>query len=182
MFQVKRNEFPSNTVLTTFEVIIDDEKMNKRIVKIIDKQGDKQNHGTAVKAQMSDWQMMEQPGFKQLAEIIVNVAAIASEERFNRKISPIIKDMWGMKYKSEEIAIPHDHYPALLSCAYYINPPEGAPGLYFPEADIERKIENGLLILFEGNVKHGVKPTKYEGYRYVVSANIYHFCMILKKK
>lgn len=181
MFQIKSKELPSSTTISTFETIIDDEKMNKRIVKIIDKQGDKQNHTSNVKAQMTEWKMMEQPGFKQLADIIINAASTASEHKYNTKINPVITDMWGMKYKSEEITITHDHYPATWSCVYYINPPKDAPGLFFPEADIEIKPENGLLILFEGYVKHGVRPAKFEGYRYAVSANLHHFCMILRK-
>lgn len=182
MFQVKRNELAAKTALTVFETIIDDEKMNKRLVKAIDKQGDKQNYASNVKAQMTDWRMMEQPGFKELAETIKTVTVYASEQRYNIKINPVITDMWGVKYKSEEVAIPHDHYPSTWSCVYYINPPKNAPGLYFPEADTEIKLENGLLILFEGNVKHEVRPAKYKGYRYVVSANLYHFCMVVQKK
>lgn len=181
MLQIQRKDLPSNTILTTFEVIIDDEKMNKKIVKIIDQQGDRQNHTTNVKAQMTSWKMMDQPGFKELAEIIKNVAFEVSKEKYSFIMNPTITDMWGLKYKSEEIAEPHDHYPSNWSCAYYINPPQNAPGLYFPEANTEIKPVNGLLILFEGNVKHSVRPAKFEGFRYVVSANLYHFCMVLQK-
>lgn len=181
MLQVNRKEIFSNTTITVFEVRLDDEKMNKKIVKIIDKQGDKQKQTSNVKAQMTEWKMMDQPGFKELAEIIKEAAVEASKKKYGLLINPIITDMWGMKYKSEEIAIKHDHYPSTWSCAYYINPPKGAPGLFFPEADKEIKIENGLLVLFEGNVKHEVRPAKFDGFRYVVSANLYHFCMILKK-
>src|SRR5262245_42403770 len=124
MFQIKTRELSLTTTTATFEVKIDDEKMNKRIVKIIDKLGDQQNHRTNDKTQTTDWKLMEQPGFKQLAEIIVNTAARASEHRYNHRINAVITEMWGLKYKSEEVALPHDHYPSTWSCVYYINPPE----------------------------------------------------------
>ena len=37
----------------------------------------------------------------------------------------------------------------------------------------ERKIEPGLLIMFQGHIKHAVRPKKFKGSRYVVSANIH---------
>ena len=83
--------------------------------------------------------------------------------------------MWGMRYKSGEQAIMHDHWPALWSFAYYLNAPEGAPGLFFKEMGAQggmRKLEPGLLIMFPGYVQHGVQPQKFKGYRYVVSANV----------
>jgi hypothetical protein len=172
MLQINRKELPLSSVLTTFEVKIKDEKMNKDILKIINKQGDRQNYKTNVKAQMTEWHMLKEPGFDKLSKIILELAFEASKLKYNRKITPVIVNMWGMKYKSEEIAVTHDHWPFLWSCAYYINPPEGAPGLFFPEANAERKLENGLLVMFEGHIKHSVRPSKYKGYRYVVSANV----------
>jgi len=79
------------------------------------------------------------------------------------------------KYKSEDVAITHDHWPSIWSFAYYINAPKGAPGLFFPEMGDqggERNIEPGLLVFFEGHIKHAVRPAKFKGYRYVVSGNI----------
>ena len=38
--------------------------------------------------------------------------------------------------------------------------------------DTERKPEHGLLLMFPGWVKHGVKKKKFEGERYCVSANL----------
>jgi hypothetical protein len=175
MLQINRKELPLSSVLTTFEVKIKDEKMNKDILKIINKQGDRQKYKTNVKAQMTEWRMWKEPGFNKLSKIILELSLQASEQKYNRKIIPVITNMWGMKYKSEEIAVTHDHWPFLWSCAYYINPPEGAPGLFFPEANDERKLENGLLVMFEGHIKHSVRPSKYKGYRYVVSANVAGF-------
>jgi hypothetical protein len=80
--------------------------------------------------------------------------------------------MWGMKQSSDEAFAVHDHWPSTWSFTYYLNPPKGAAGLYFPEYDKEIPIEHGLLILFKGDVMHGVKKSTYEGYRYCIAGNI----------
>jgi hypothetical protein len=172
--ELKKNEIISNSTITTFETILEDEKMNKDIIETIDKQGDRQNYKTNVKAQMTEWNMKEQQGFKQLSFTILQIVTEISLHKYNIKINPFINDMWGLKYKSNDLTISHDHWPALWSCVYYINPPLNSPGLFFTEANIEKSVQHGLLIFFEGHVKHEVKQSKYEGYRYVVSANIHN--------
>ena len=171
--------------ITTFETKINDPKMDKEIKKLIDGQGDRQNHKTNVKAQMTEWVMQNQPGFKKLAEIIKQMAIQGSLQLFNRKINPRISDMWGMKYKSNDHTVPHDHWPALWSFAYYLNAPKDAPGLFFPEMGEqggERTLEPGLLLMFKGDIKHAVRQVKFKGYRYVVSANVSDKETILSSK
>jgi len=80
--------------------------------------------------------------------------------------------MWGLRNKSGDSFSVHNHWPSTWSFSYYLNPPEGASGLYFPDNDEEVKIEHGLLILFKGDTLHGVKKSNYDGYRYCVSGNI----------
>ena len=174
--QIQKKDLPLKSFLTTFEMKLDEPKMDKDIIKVINKCGDKQNHKTNVKAQMSKWQMWDEPGFKLLKNYIMDMAIKISKQQYNTSLDPFFKDMWGMKYKSEEYAIPHDHWPAVWSCAYYVNAPKEAPGLFFPEMGEqggERQLEQGLLIMFPGHTKHGVRPKKFKGNRYVVSANIY---------
>ena len=176
MFDVIRKDMPLKGYITTFECKLDNSKMDKQIKKIIDGQGDRQNNKSNVQAQMTEWIMQDQPGFKQLADIIKNMARECSLKQFNRDINAEISDMWGMKYKSNEHAISHDHWPALWSFAYYLNAPKDAPGLFFPqmgEQGGERKLEPGLLIMFPGHIQHAVRKVIYKGYRYVVSANVY---------
>ena len=176
MFEIQRKDMPLKGWITTYETKINDPKMDKEIKKVIDKQGDRQNKKTNVKAQMTEWNLELEPGFKQLANIAINVAKKASSDKYKTDIDLRLSNLWGMKYKSEEIAIPHDHWPAPWSFAYYVNAPKDAPGLFFPdmgEQGGERKIEPGLLILFEGHVKHAVRKCKFKGYRYVVSGNLH---------
>ena len=185
MFHIQRKDMPLKGWITTFETKINDPKMDKEIKKLIDGQGDRQNHKTNVKAQMTEWVMQNQPGFKKLAEIIKQMAIQGSLQLFNRKINPRISDMWGMKYKSNDHTVPHDHWPALWSFAYYLNAPKDAPGLFFPEMGEqggERTLEPGLLLMFKGDIKHAVRQVKFKGYRYVVSANVSDKETILSSK
>ena len=176
MFDVQRKDMPLKGWITTYETKINDPKMDKEIKKIIDKQGDRQNHKTNVKAQMTEWRMHNEPGFKQLANISINIAKQVSLDKYKRDVNFKLTNLWGMKYKSEETTIAHDHWPALWSFAYYLNAPKDAPGLFFPdmgEQGGERKLEPGLLVMFEGHIKHAVRQVKYKGYRYVVSGNLH---------
>jgi hypothetical protein len=152
---------------------VNDEEMNRQIVEVIDAQGDRQNHCTNVKADMTEWNMSNESGFNKLAEIIKTLSIKASIYKYDREIFPYIKSMWGLKYRSGEFTKPHYHWPATWSCVYYINPPKNAPGLYFTDYNEEIEIEHGGLYMFEGNVKHEVKAKEFEGTRYCVSANIH---------
>ena len=175
MIQIQRKDLPLKGFITTFESKLNEPEMDKQIKKIIDKYGDRQNHKTNVKAQMTEWKMWHEQGFKKLADIVLDISKKISVAKYNTSINPMLDNLWGMKYKSEETAISHDHWPSIWSFAYYLNAPKNAPGLFFPdmgEQGGERKIEPGLLIFFEGHIKHAVRPAKFKGYRYVVSGNI----------
>ena len=174
--QIQRKDMPLKGWITTYETTIKDPKMDRQIKKLIDGQGDRQNNKSNVQAQMTEWVMQEEPGFKKLADIIKKMAIECSLQQYNRKIKPEISDMWGMKYKSNDYTFTHDHWPALWSFAYYLNAPKDAPGLFFPqmgEQGGERKLEPGLLVMFPGHIQHAVRKVIYKGYRYVVSANVY---------
>tara|TARA_B100000424_G_scaffold246594_1_gene218386 strand:- start:1010 stop:1627 length:618 start_codon:yes stop_codon:yes gene_type:complete len=174
--QIIRKDMPLKGWIVTYETMIKDPKMDKQIKKIIDGQGDRQNNKSNVQAQMTEWVMQDEPGFKKLADIVKTMAIECSLKQYNRRIIPEISDMWGMKYKSNDYTFTHDHWPALWSFAYYLNAPKNAPGLFFPqmgEQGGERKLEPGLLIMFPGHIQHAVRKVIYRGYRYVVSANVY---------
>ena len=174
MFDIKRKDMPLKSFITTFECKLNEPEMDKQIKKVIDKYGDRINHKSNVKAQMTEWKMWHEPGFKKLAGIVLDISKKISESMYC-PFNPILDNLWGMKYKSGESAITHDHWPAVWSFAYYLNAPKNAPGLFFPEMGEqggERKLEKGLMIFFQGHVKHSVRPVKFKGYRYVVSGNI----------
>jgi hypothetical protein len=143
---------------------------------MIDKQKDKQNKSTRVKAQMTEWQMWNHTGFNKLANIIIETIPEITKTKYELSgFKPSIIDMWGLKYKSEEYAEEHHHWPSAWSVVYFVKGSKDSPGLFFPEMGEqggERTFEPGLLMFFPGYVKHSVRPKSFEGERYVVACNI----------
>ena len=176
MIEIKRKDLPLNTSMTFFECILNEPEMDKQIIKEIDEQGDRLKNSTYVNAQMTEWFMAEKPGFNKLANMCLDVSKKISLTRYNVSVRPVIKSMWGIKYRSNESTGRHDHWPAAWSFTYYINPPKDAPGLFFPEMGEqggERKLEPGLLLFCSGHILHEVRKKKFKGYRYTVAGNIY---------
>lgn len=163
--------------LTIFESKIDDKEMDKGLIKIIDERGDEQNYKSNVKAQMTSYHMNDEEPFKKLMSYMEDILNKFCIKQFNTKVELTFRDIWGMKYKSNDEAIPHNHFPAFYSFVYYVDVPKDCPGIVFTECDIMKKPYNGLLLMFEGNVMHHVPKMEFEGYRYAVSANSYlkHF-------
>ena len=175
MIEIKRKDLPLKGFITTFESKLNEPEMDKQIKKVIDKYGDRQNHKTNVKAQMTEWKMWDNPGFNALAVKVLKICQMVSKEKYNANIEPILNNLWGMNYTSEEYTLKHDHWPSLWSFVYYVDVPQNAPGLSFPQEDskeIEIKVHNGLLLMFEGHLKHQVNSKKFSGNRYVVSGNL----------
>jgi len=171
MYEIIQKTLPMQSMMINYEVMIDNEKMNKKIIDQIDKSGDRQKRESNVKADMTDWDMRKKPGFKELIKITDKVVVDVQKKHFNVNTKLILDDVWGTKYKSNEETIEHDHYPAAWSFVYYPNATKGAPGLTFREANVERTIVKGLLMFFLGNVRHSVQKKEYEGYRYCVAGN-----------
>ena len=177
MIQFTRKDLPLKSMITIYEYRLNEPKMDKEIIKQIDKMGDTQQQRTNVKAQMTDWVMWDKPGFKDLANIVLRMVPDITRDKYNRKeFRPEIKDMWGMKYRDKQIAIEHDHWPCAWSGVYYVKGPKDAPGLYFPEMGDqggERQFEPGLLMFFPGHTRHAVRRKDFKGNRYVVAFNLY---------
>jgi len=147
------------------------DEVNKNIVNYIDLVGDVQHYQTNVKAQMTDWDVSYNEHFLKVGEIALKFSKDIAKKVWAVTISPILSDIWGMKYKTNEYAISHDHFPSMFSFAYYINPPENST-LSFPELNKELKNEHKMLVIFPGHMLHEVKPKEFTGHRYVVSGNI----------
>ena len=176
MSEILQHNFETIKPTSVFTTTIVDPDMVDKLVEEIKKSGDKQDHKTNVKAYMTDWNMSGKPGFDEFEKGVLDITKFLSKKYYRREIQPRISDMWGMIYNKGNYAITHDHWPALWSFAYYLNAPKDAPGLFFPEMGEqggERKLEQGLFIMFEGHIKHAVRQTKFKGYRYAVSGNLH---------
>ena len=171
MFHIMTKTFPIQSIMTHYEVMIDDEELNKNIMREIDKQIDKHDHETCVKSYMTDWDMREKPGFKELIKITNDLIKDIQHQHHNLRIPLYLGDIWGARYESNDETIEHDHYPASWSFVYYPNTVDEAPGLTFKEADVERKIKKGMLLFFDSKLIHSVRKKEYVGYRYCVAGN-----------
>ena len=149
--------------------IKNEEEMNKNIIETIDKEVGKNDYKTNVKAQMTDWEMHNYPGFDRLSHIINEVGNVLNK---NDTYKFKLENIWGCKYKSNEETFDHDHWPNVWSIVYYLYPPENCSELVFTEFNYSLKPEHGMLVIFPGYYKHQVIKKPFEGYRYVVSANI----------
>lgn len=152
---------------------IPDTTFNDDIIKLIDSSKDEMQHTTNVKAKMTNYHLGNDDRLNILKTYILDFAKYATKERFNSEKNFVIDCMWGMAYEENNHTIEHVHWPATWSACYYINSPKNSPGLYFTDLKEELPIENGMLVLFPGWVRHGVKKQKFEGTRYAVAANLY---------
>ena len=155
-----------------FTSMIVDPQMSEDIEKEIRDMGDKQDHKTNVKAQMTEWNMQDKPGFIKFKEYIYPMIEFISKKYYNRTISPRISDMWGMIYRKGDHAIVHDHWPALWSGVYYIKSPENSGELYFPQLKQTFQPKENMLVLFNGATRHGVKENLSNEERVAISFNV----------
>ena len=79
---------------------------------------------------MTEWNVLNNEHFLKVGDKAVKFSQNIGQTVYNRVIFPYINDVWGMKYKSGDYAIEHDHWPSLFSFAYYINPPENSHYLF----------------------------------------------------
>jgi hypothetical protein len=177
LYRVKGIKVKSLIFEHIFKCYIDDLEMNTEIKKIIDEQGDRQYLTTNVKAQMTEWNMGDMPGFRKLKFIFEKIIEEVSLERQKRAYKIYVGDIWGLKYKSNDYAVEHDHWPALWSFSYYIDPPIDGPKVIFTNTTLENNTkieivpENGLMLIFPSYFLHSVEKKEFKGVRYVVSGN-----------
>ena len=173
-----------------FTKLLDDEDMNNRIVSRTDEIGDETERQTNLKHDSTKGDLHRKyPEFRKLADIVESFAKESSVERnhdwVNHKHRPdvpywnkmyiehqSVDVMWSATARSGEVAVPHDHWPAVWAYCYYIDPPEGCSGLVFTDMDYQLPIEHGLLVLFHGSLMHETLSLPFEGNRYCVSGTV----------
>ena len=160
----------------TTEIKLRPETKNKIIETI--KEGDKQNYTSNIKACMTEWEMQDKPGFKELEGEIYSIVHYLSEVLYTsvNSTSHLVTcgNMWGMLYKKGDSAKYHAHWPAVWSGVFYLDiPTDYAGALKFPDLDHAVEPETGELVIFNGNTRHGVDTIKSVGERLAVSFNYY---------
>ena len=152
-----------------------DPAIKDTIIKTIKDSGDKQNRKTNVKADMTNWNMQEESGFRELEQEIASVIKyIPSITRPNdHSDHPMeIKTMWGLCYKKNDYTDVHDHWPSIWSGTFYLDIPTDYAGtLFFPELEYDIEPVTGQLVIFRGATLHGVKTIQSNSDRIAISFN-----------
>ena len=73
LVNIKKEDFLLKSSTSIFKCQLNKTEINKDIKKVIDGYGDRQNHLTNVKAQMTDVKMWNEPGFKDLGNIVLDI-------------------------------------------------------------------------------------------------------------
>jgi len=175
MINVEAKKYKVNVDSCIYKIILNDEKINSDIIDTIDNSKDEQNYNTNVKAHMTHWRMQKYKGFVELKNTIDKIVEQIVFEKIkikNSLSSLFLREMWGLKYKSNDYTVKHNHWPAILSFAYYPNSVNNS-SLFFDDLNLEIHIEKGLLLIFDGFLEHSVKNLQIENYRYCVSGNYF---------
>jgi hypothetical protein len=155
-----------------YYIQIPDTSFNLDIIRLIDSYEDNKEKAKKVNAKMTPWHIEDRQEVQILKKYILEFAKYATKHKFDRDYDFRFHSMWGVKYESGDFVENHDHWPAIWSACYYLNPPDDCSGLYFTDLKEELKIKNGMLVLFPGWVSHEVKKQKFDGKRYVIASNL----------
>lgn len=133
------------------------------------------------------------PEFRDLHEIILREAGgFADALGINHVDYPLrLTDCWVNIYGPKDGQEIHQHANNILSGSYYVKAPEGCAGLMFhsTRADLmlvpplsavnpfnesitEMPVSEGMLVLFQSNMKHSVRPSPTADERISISFNI----------
>ena len=154
-----------------------DPAIKDTIIKTIKDSGDKQNRKTNVKADMTNWNMQEEPGFRELEQEIDSIINYLPE--IMRDKNPYlgtfpmeVGNMWGLCYKKNDYTDVHDHWPFVWSGSFYLDIPTDYAGtLFFPELEYDIEPVTGQLVIFRGAILHGVKTIQSNSDRIAISFN-----------
>jgi hypothetical protein len=170
--EIVQHNFTSYKPESIFTTYLDKDDVRTNIIDEIKKSGDKQDYKTNVKAYMTDWNMADKPGFQELNKYIIDTCHYLNSLYYRKTVGLQVSNLWGMMYKKGDYAMVHDHWPALWSGVYYLRAPEGSGDLVFPQLKQRIQPKNNLLVIFKGDVRHGVEESKTDEERICVSFNV----------
>lgn len=175
MINVEAKKYKVNINCFIYKTYLNDNKINSDIISTIDNSKDEQNNKTNVKAHMTNWRMQKHKGFSELKKITDEIIKQIFLEKLKVKDSVselFLREMWGLKYKSNDYTIKHNHWPAVFSIVYYPKEVNNS-SIFFDDLNLEIPVEKGLLLIFDGFLEHSVKNLQIENYRYCVSGNYF---------
>ena len=118
--------------------------------------------------------------FTNLGDIAIEHSRTMFNKNFLSQL--VMQACWGIIYKKGDGSTLHHHGTSDVSWVYYVKTPKGSSPLVFPQCayytpEKELKIleiepEEGLMVLFLGNVSHFVSPSEIDEERIVIAGNI----------
>ena len=143
--------------------------LKEKIVSYRTENPESTNDYTNVDAWHSGWDLHKLEDFKSFADVICNLCIEIVGDCFGKFVPLKIIEMWAMQYEVGDSAKRHNHYPADISCSYYVDVEDGCSPIIF-EDSIEIIPKNGMLVLFPSFVNHKVLSTNKK--RTVISFNL----------
>ena len=160
------------------EVIVGDypfaNQLYDELVSILEKQPDKKDRKTNVKATMTDWYITT-PQIARLRKFLLNEVSCKFPTNVDDKaLTPIFKDFWANIYHKGDYTDPHTHLPAIWSCVYFLKSKWFYSPLFFPNSRQKVRPRMGSFVIFPSCLKHSVPKHRYNGSRITLSGNFYY--------
>lgn len=158
-----------------------DRHQNEVFKNIIINSVDPHQHGTNVKAKMTDWNLsVDYPPFYELGKDICEnyvydyLLSVYGNYDDVTKQKLIVSDMWGIVYEgnSKDHAITHSHHWWHTSFVYYVDVGNNASPIVFDDYGLEITPKDSMLVLFDSRVRHHVLPYHGEKPRIAIAGNI----------
>ena len=98
---------------------------------------------------------------------VINVLRIKYPDLIELKCA----DSWFALYNKGDWVTCHDHTPNFYSYVYFVDSPKGSSPLVFSTSNKKIQPLEGVVVLFDGGMRHHVPPNKCED-RVVLAGNI----------
>jgi len=172
-FEIK-NPRPCYVWATTIK---NSDDVNSRILKTISEEREKNPTGYTddinINVWQSNWEMENQPGFKDVADSAKEISTEIAKNHYNfKQFNPRLVDCWCNVYNKNSGCKVHQHFPATFSLVYYVKVPENSGRIFFPDLDVQLDPKPGLLLCFRGDTWHGVEFNQTEKDRIIIGMNV----------
>lgn len=174
-----------NIPFTAQVLVIDDypyhQELRDELLPTLKQYRDVQNHGTNVKATMTEWSIVT-PQIKNLQEFIVNyIRAYPSPFLSGGDHTLVFDSFWGNVYRKGDYTLRHNHNGGEIQIAfnYFLNSRIYYPSLVFESFGIGGRVtrkkilpKEGRLVIFPSYLIHKVNKHRYKNERITLAGNI----------
>ena len=187
----KIHKFPVQTQMNVYEddfksAFVNDKewkKLNEQLKAEILSVGDKNNHKTNVKADMTSQMRNKSDSFKRLEKwidekidqymnLILGGFPIAED---GKKVNLQCQDIWGVIYRKGDWTQDHNHTGSVFSFSYYVQAEGNCAPFVFTHPGLNLiKPKTGLFLIWDSVYRHMVPPHESDTPRIMIAGNI-HF-------